>query len=707
MESLWLAWSRWSIALALSLVVPCAAAQVWSDDSKLIRTNTGELRRLDFTGHDLTPVGADGAGPRILYAPAEADDLNYRAEIAAAAGGAVVDYFDARVATPSLALLASYDCCYTWPNFAYFDNVGFGNNLAAACDAGLDVVLGTFCTYTSGNFLSGAIMTSAYCPVVSPLGNNHFTASSYVGDGQSCMYGGVTTLSCVFRDFLATQGSGVVDGTYADGEICGAIRPNPGGGAGEVVYNNGGGASQLGCLGDWATFAARSCTCKAGSGVFGACTFFNGGGTNPVGYTCTNVPIAGQNWLTTVAGDPAGVATLVIVGSGGTTSGAFLFGGEVLVAGPTFIFDLASGVSHNIAIPPSVGGATVATQGAVVTTTTVILRNAQIATVGSSACCDPGLPFDPAQLLDPALVPEALHPFSIQDDLSPIRFPDDVSDIISFPDVLDIKVAPPDDSDSPYVGGVDFGLYFDPLAGKATALFTEGGPYVFQIDTSAPPFQFFFVAYVNTAPNEKKEQCKGSGGCLPNFPDEDAFDLVLVEDANGAAAGKGDPPLDDDAAVFDNEKCPKTVEEAVAEILAAAGWTPANPNCKKIKLAIVGHGAAGNQSIGAGKSITDPNWIGGTGDGKTDTFTKAPPDGVKGCISEMWLLGCKVGKDESGTGGVNGKAKLKELANGLKTGTDKVKIHAYDASTIPRVSSKRKNKFMITKNGQEVIVESD
>jgi len=49
---------------------------------------------------------------KILYAPADADDPAYRAAIAALTGG-VVDYFDARAATPTAVQLAAYECVYT------------------------------------------------------------------------------------------------------------------------------------------------------------------------------------------------------------------------------------------------------------------------------------------------------------------------------------------------------------------------------------------------------------------------------------------------------------------------------------------------------------------------------------------------------------------------------------------------------------------
>ena len=225
-------------------------------------TNVGDLRRLVFEGHKLS-VSAEGAPVKVLYCPSEADDVAYRTAIAAAiGGGASCDYFDTRVATPSVATMLQYDAVYTWANFAYSNNVLLGDNLAAYNDQGGTVILGVFCTYTSGNFLSGNIMTSGYCPVDSPLGNNHFSNSNYLGDGTTCIYNGVAALSCTYRDFLVTQGTGVIDGHYADNEICHAYRGTSAAGQGDVVYSNGAGASQLGCAGQWGTAVGNSAVCS-------------------------------------------------------------------------------------------------------------------------------------------------------------------------------------------------------------------------------------------------------------------------------------------------------------------------------------------------------------------------------------------------------------------------------------------------------------
>jgi len=215
--------------------------------------NTGAAGGPAPTGeHVLTPPELR-VGETILYAPSEADDAALRAAIAAITGG-TVDYFDASTGTPDAALLQSYDCVYTWANFAFADSTAYGNNLAAAVDAGTVVILGAFCTYTSGNSLGGQIMTSAYCPVVSPSGSNHFATSNYSGDGTTPIHNGVTTYECTYRDILSLQGAGLQDGSYQDGEIAHAYRPDF-----KVIYSNGSGAIQLGCTGQWAQLVANAC----------------------------------------------------------------------------------------------------------------------------------------------------------------------------------------------------------------------------------------------------------------------------------------------------------------------------------------------------------------------------------------------------------------------------------------------------------------
>lgn len=198
----------------------------------------------------------DGVGGTldILYAPSQADDATFRAAVAAITGGAV-DYFDAAAATPDPTLLAQYDCVYVWVDVGLSDNVLYGDRLANYVDAGGRVVLGAFATYTTGNYLSGQIMTSAYSPVTSPSGTNHFANSAYAGDGVTGIHAGVTAYDSTYRDFLALQGAGLQDGSYLDGEIAVAFRPDFG-----VIYANGIGTTPPGGgAGDWPLLIANAC----------------------------------------------------------------------------------------------------------------------------------------------------------------------------------------------------------------------------------------------------------------------------------------------------------------------------------------------------------------------------------------------------------------------------------------------------------------
>ena len=224
-------------------------------DAQLQRTNLGNVRAVIFTGHILSGDG-ERTGGSILCAPSDEDDSTYRAAISAAAGGVTVDYFDARVDTPTVALLSTYDCVHTWVNYAYSDDVLFGDNLAAYVDQGGKVVLGVLCMFTQWNHLAGTIMTAGYSPVTSPTGGNHGSVSNYAGDGTSCIHDTVTAYACEFRDELALQGSGLQDGAYLDGEIAHAHRPDF-----RVIYSNGGGAEWLGGTGDWAKLVANACAC--------------------------------------------------------------------------------------------------------------------------------------------------------------------------------------------------------------------------------------------------------------------------------------------------------------------------------------------------------------------------------------------------------------------------------------------------------------
>jgi hypothetical protein len=186
----------------------------------------------------------------VLHAYSENDDAAYRAALSALIGQPV-DYFDTRGGTPTLAQLSAYSAVMTWANYSHADRVALGDVLADYVDAGGRVILSAFSTYTSGNSLGGRIMTSGYSPVASPGGSNHFSSSSYAGDG-TLFYTGVGSLDFTYRDYLAVQGGGLVDGHYGDGEILVAYRPDY-----AVFYMNGTAHGVLGGTGDWVPLEAN------------------------------------------------------------------------------------------------------------------------------------------------------------------------------------------------------------------------------------------------------------------------------------------------------------------------------------------------------------------------------------------------------------------------------------------------------------------
>jgi hypothetical protein len=200
----------------------------------------------------------------ILYGPSEGDDPAYRQDISDWCSGATVDYYDARNSTPSVAELSEYGAVHVWANYAFADPVAYGDNLADYVDGGGVVVLGAFCTYTTGNSLAGRIMTDAYCPVYSPSGGNHFTASDYADDGVGFLYDGITDFGATYRDYLSLQGEGYQDGSFVDNEIAGAL-----GHGDQVIYCNGSGGSPVRGTGQIAEWVGNGCQVVGGDAAVG------------------------------------------------------------------------------------------------------------------------------------------------------------------------------------------------------------------------------------------------------------------------------------------------------------------------------------------------------------------------------------------------------------------------------------------------------
>ncbi len=227
-------------------------------------TNHGELATPQYTGHALT-VGRGAGG--VLYAPAHADAPAFRAALGALLG-VPVDYYDARVDTPSLALLCTYDAVFTWPNWSYADAVAFGDRLADYVDVGCGtVILGQWCLPTQIYWLEGRIMQPGYCPVDAE--DDTRESRSYAGDGVNCVHDGppfVGAYQTQYRDDCTLRTGNLTDGTYTDGFLSVAWRPD------RRVYYSAGNTGYHAGSGEWADLTANMIQCPLSGGILYAPT---------------------------------------------------------------------------------------------------------------------------------------------------------------------------------------------------------------------------------------------------------------------------------------------------------------------------------------------------------------------------------------------------------------------------------------------------
>ena len=174
------------------------------------------------------------------------------------------DYFDARVATPTLALLCTYDCVFTWANTAYADNVLMGERLADYVDAGCGkVILGQWCLPTQSFWLEGRIMDVGYCPVTAP--DDTRVTRTYAGDGADCVHYGppyVSSYDTDFRDDCTLRSGAQSDGTYVeDGFLSVAWYPD------RSVYYSAGNTGGSSGTGEWHELVCNMCCCIQPGGV--------------------------------------------------------------------------------------------------------------------------------------------------------------------------------------------------------------------------------------------------------------------------------------------------------------------------------------------------------------------------------------------------------------------------------------------------------
>jgi hypothetical protein len=190
-------------------------------------------------GHNYSPILENivkywqyGVSDNVLFAISDYDQSWMRNELTTRyteIGN--VDYLDGRIYTPEVDGLMMYDAVLTYPNYAYQDEVGMGDTLAAYVDAGGSVVTAGWCWYTNVNNLDGAIMDPAYNPFYNPIGSNH---GSWAGLGwydlSHPMMNVVTNVSAYYRDYLAVNSGADTVAKYDDGEYLLGYKKHASGG---------------------------------------------------------------------------------------------------------------------------------------------------------------------------------------------------------------------------------------------------------------------------------------------------------------------------------------------------------------------------------------------------------------------------------------------------------------------------------------------
>ncbi|UCF34132.1 MAG: hypothetical protein JSV78_02265 [Phycisphaerales bacterium] len=216
-------------------------------------SDQGGEQRAVLARHDRT-AGRNG---KILYAPSEDDNSAFRAEVAALTGRPC-HYFDTRADTPDLERLLSYDCVFTWSNFAYADRLAFSENLVSFANSGGNVVLGQWAYI---GFCPGAIppeiLEPGYCPV-DVVSETY--GGDYSGDGTGCLTEEVGSWYTPYRDDAQLREGARYDGTYTDGIPLFAFYPGV-----RVTYVPGA-LPEFGSSGDLAEMIVNACTCPRDKG---------------------------------------------------------------------------------------------------------------------------------------------------------------------------------------------------------------------------------------------------------------------------------------------------------------------------------------------------------------------------------------------------------------------------------------------------------
>jgi len=178
----------------------------------------------------------EGSQVNILYLKSESiDNPSFREAVSNITGGETY-YFNASRGSgtiPTVEFMNSYGCVMVHTRGLFEERGLLGDRLAEYVDNGGTLVFGDGFTgggFTTDTGVGGAIMGEDYSPIgIVGSANELSGGNDYVGDGITLLYEMVTVFESTINNVdgdISLQGGGIQDGSYGDGTLAAAYRPD-------------------------------------------------------------------------------------------------------------------------------------------------------------------------------------------------------------------------------------------------------------------------------------------------------------------------------------------------------------------------------------------------------------------------------------------------------------------------------------------------
>ncbi|MCK5038157.1 MAG: hypothetical protein KAS16_03565 [Thermoplasmata archaeon] len=171
---------------------------------------------------DNTIVGFEGGIPDVLLLFADAGNGEpLRSQLLAFGDITVVDTWDARYSTPTLAQLQAYDVVITWGNYGYNNPTLIGDNLADYVDSGGKVITAMFSISSSGSSyaIQGRFKTDDYHAIAEAGYTSSWTTLG-VYDASHPIMDGVVSVNGFYRSTSTTLNPNSYEiARWADGRL--------------------------------------------------------------------------------------------------------------------------------------------------------------------------------------------------------------------------------------------------------------------------------------------------------------------------------------------------------------------------------------------------------------------------------------------------------------------------------------------------------